>query len=130
MCVAAYLCSEVLGHAGLLDEGSPSFLQTSSVVREQPCSLDLRGHVGDLVLHPLEERHHNVNVSVSSAHPLLLQAQKLLLKPTWKSKMRFPNWTLCLVYGIVQSKQPCASPSICNTNKVSRGTLPFFTVSY
>lgn len=127
MCVTAYFCSEVLGHAGLLDEGSPSFLQTSSVVREQPCSLDLRGHVGDLVLHPLEERHHNVNVSVSS---LLLQAQKLLLKPTWKSKMRFPNWTLCLVYGIVQSKQPCASPSICNTNKVSRGALPFFTVSY
>lgn len=49
-----HLCSEVFGHAGLLDEGSAGFLQTSGVVRQQARGFDLRRHVGDLVLHPLD----------------------------------------------------------------------------
>lgn len=47
------LGSEVFSHAGLLNERSPSLLQTSGVVREQPGRFDLRCHVGYLVLHSL-----------------------------------------------------------------------------
>lgn len=84
VCVAAHFCSKVLGHAGLLDEGSPGFLQTGSVVREQPRSLNLCGDVGYLVLHPLKEHRCKINISEIQSTPtmMLQQARKSFLKPT------------------------------------------------
>lgn len=50
----SHLGSEVFSHAGLFNERSPSFLQTSGVVREQPGCFDLCCYMGYLVLHTLQ----------------------------------------------------------------------------
>lgn len=55
--LAAHLSGKVLGHAGLLDEAPPGLLQPCRIVGQQPCSLQLRGHMGDLVLHSLRRKH-------------------------------------------------------------------------
>lgn len=47
---------------------------------------------------------------------LLPSQRKHVMSPltsTWKSNMRFPNWTLSFVYGTAWSKHPCANPNIC-----------------
>lgn len=54
----AHLCAEVFSHAGLFNESSSSFFQTSSVVRQQPSGFNLCCYMGNLVLHPLEYKEH------------------------------------------------------------------------
>lgn len=98
-----HLGSEVFSHAGLLNERSPSFLQTSGVICEQPGCFNLRCYMGYLVLHSLrfKDFHDNSTEHTISRNQIHRHDVTGKWNPfwnfTWKSKMRFPNWLLCLV---------------------------------
>lgn len=96
----SHLCSKVFSHASLLNERSPSLLQASRVVREQSGCFNLRCYMGYLMLHSLQfkDYHDNPTIPQNEIHTCAINRKWNPFRNfTWKSKMRFPNWILCLV---------------------------------